>query len=307
MKILLKISLFTALLLGLGGFVYAKIIDEDITSDEKNLVGTWTCQTTEEENDCTILWKINRDKTYETHVLCDENEQWGKGTWAFSQGIFLQKTDGKTFKASISWQNDNAFTLTILDNGVSEYEGIKRFYSRTTKKIPTNTTATAPQNGPSAEGHYSPAGVGCIYCFGSGQMICDVCGGSSQGCSVFSCHYGRANCSHCRGRSVDKSANAYQMAKVPFLKNVVGTWKAYVSNDIFIFHGDSFNYGFFLECKSGDSNLTGTWTIEDGLLKFGFVDYASIWQHYGFNSFNAHVMELHNTKTGKLLRLTKMK
>ena len=250
MKITLKIALFTALLLGLCSFVYASMIKEVITSDEKSLVGTWTCQTTDEENDCTILWKINKDKTYETHVLCDENEQWDKGTWAFSQGIFLQKTNGKTFKASISWQDDNAFTLTILDNGFSEYEGVQRFYTRTTKKIPTNTTADAPQNGPSAEGRYSPAGVGCIYCFGSGQMTCDVCGGRSEGCSLPGCHYGRANCSHCKGRSVDKSANAYQMAKVPFLKNVVGTWKAYVSNDIFTFHGDAFNYGFFLSKKT---------------------------------------------------------
>ncbi|MEO0040970.1 MAG: hypothetical protein RL329_418 [Bacteroidota bacterium] len=307
MKVIFKMAPLLVLILSLGSFMYAKTIKESIIYDEKSLVGTWTCRTTEEPNDCKILWKVNKNKTDEFYFICDENEQWGKGTWVLSQGIILQKTNGKTLKGSISWQHQDAFTLTILDNGYPEYKGIKRFYTRTTQKIPANVTAEAPQKSTSAEGHYSPAGVTCIYCFGTGIMTCDVCGGSYKGCSTLGCLYGRANCSHCRGRAVDQSANAHQNAKVPFLNNVVGTWQAYASNDIFTFHGDPFNYGFFLECKSGDSNLAGTWTIEDGLLKFGFIDYASIWQHYWFNSFNAKVMELQNTKTGKILRLTKIK
>jgi len=54
-----------------------------------------------------------------------------KGTWQYSDGILFERfSNGSSGKASIKWIDDNTVELTIIDNGVPSYIGVKRLYRR---------------------------------------------------------------------------------------------------------------------------------------------------------------------------------
>ena len=54
-----------------------------------------------------------------------------KGTWQYSDGILFERfSSGASGKASIKWIDDNTVELTIIDNGVPSYIGMKRLYRR---------------------------------------------------------------------------------------------------------------------------------------------------------------------------------
>ncbi|MGH9751409.1 MAG: hypothetical protein ACREA2_01375 [Blastocatellia bacterium] len=52
-------------------------------------------------------------------------------SWRFSDGVlFVRYGDGASGKGSIDWIDNNQFVLTIIDNGVPAYTGVKRRYRR---------------------------------------------------------------------------------------------------------------------------------------------------------------------------------
>ena len=54
-----------------------------------------------------------------------------KGTWQYSDGILFERfSTGASGKGSVRWIDDNTVELTIIDNGVPSYIGIKRMYRR---------------------------------------------------------------------------------------------------------------------------------------------------------------------------------
>jgi serine/threonine-protein kinase len=55
------------------------------------------------------------------------------GTWQYSDEILFERfSSGASGKASIRWIDDNTVELTIIDNGVPSYIGLKRKYRRVT-------------------------------------------------------------------------------------------------------------------------------------------------------------------------------
>jgi len=55
------------------------------------------------------------------------------GTWQYSDEILFERfSSGASGKASIKWIDDNTVELTIIDNGVPSYIGVKRKYRRVT-------------------------------------------------------------------------------------------------------------------------------------------------------------------------------
>jgi hypothetical protein len=55
------------------------------------------------------------------------------GTWQYSDEILFERfSSGASGKASIEWIDDNTVELTIIDNGVPSYIGVKRKYRRVT-------------------------------------------------------------------------------------------------------------------------------------------------------------------------------
>jgi type II secretory pathway pseudopilin PulG len=53
------------------------------------------------------------------------------GTWQYSDGILYEKfSNGVSGKGSIEWIDNDTLVITIIDNGVPAYNGLKRRYRR---------------------------------------------------------------------------------------------------------------------------------------------------------------------------------
>lgn len=54
-----------------------------------------------------------------------------KGSWQYSDGILFERfSSGASGKGSIRWIDDNTVEVTIIDNGIPSYIGVKRVYRR---------------------------------------------------------------------------------------------------------------------------------------------------------------------------------
>jgi serine/threonine-protein kinase len=96
------------------------------------LIGTWRTNVVENgqnqeinvtflsDGDAQYLFKDTRGRTATD-----------KGTWQYSDGMLFERfSNGASGKASIRWIDDNTLELTIIDNGVPSYIGVKRLYRR---------------------------------------------------------------------------------------------------------------------------------------------------------------------------------
>jgi hypothetical protein len=96
------------------------------------LIGTWRTNVVENgqnqeinvtflsDGDTQYLFKDTRGRTATD-----------KGTWQYSDGMLFERfSNGASGKASIRWIDDNTLELTIIDNGVPSYIGVKRLYRR---------------------------------------------------------------------------------------------------------------------------------------------------------------------------------
>ena len=53
------------------------------------------------------------------------------GTWQYSDGILFERfSNGSSAKGSIRWIDRDNLEITIIDNGVPAYSGLKRRYRR---------------------------------------------------------------------------------------------------------------------------------------------------------------------------------
>ena len=107
-----------------------------VTSDNKSpswqLVGVWRANVTEQGDKYEITVTFNSDGTYK-HVAKDARGRTaiGNGTWQYSDGILYQIfSNGASGKGPVRWIDNNTFELTIIDNGVPAYSGIKRRFRR---------------------------------------------------------------------------------------------------------------------------------------------------------------------------------
>jgi Caspase domain len=111
-------------------------IDQNVNSTTKlpesfNLVGTW--QTTEIVNGQkeTITWHIKPDGSTTYLFTSAGGTERQDGFWQFSDGILFEKlASGYSGRGSIKWIDNDQFVLTIIDNGVPAYAGVKRVYRR---------------------------------------------------------------------------------------------------------------------------------------------------------------------------------
>jgi hypothetical protein len=102
------------------------------TSQSWKLVGVWRTNVSElgvnEEITYTFLangtsqavFKDAKGRTATDH-----------GTWQYSDGILYEKfSNGVSGKGSIEWIDNDTLVITIIDNGVPAYNGLKRRYRR---------------------------------------------------------------------------------------------------------------------------------------------------------------------------------
>ena len=102
------------------------------TSPSWKLVGVWRTDVSELGVKTEITYTFLADgssKVFFRHG----NGQTGKdhGTWQYSEGILYERfSNGVSGKGTIEWIDDNTFEITIIDNGIPAYNGLKRRYRR---------------------------------------------------------------------------------------------------------------------------------------------------------------------------------
>jgi len=98
------------------------------------LVGAWRTSVVEngQAQEITVTFLPDGDTRY---LFKDARGRTAtdSGTWQYSDGILFERfSSGASGKASIKWIDDNTVELTIIDNGVPSYIGMKRRYRRVT-------------------------------------------------------------------------------------------------------------------------------------------------------------------------------
>jgi serine/threonine-protein kinase len=111
--------------------------DEDHHSPEniptaQHLVGAWRGKVTELGETFDVTFTAYADGTYQ-YAAKNKRGQTAKqyGNWQYTDGMLFQTfANGATGKASVEWIDSDTFEITIVDNGVPAYNGLKRRYHR---------------------------------------------------------------------------------------------------------------------------------------------------------------------------------
>ena len=102
------------------------------TSPSWKLVGVWRTNVSELGVNTEITYTFLADGSSKM-VFKSGKGQTGTdyGTWQYSDGILYEKfSNGVSGKGTIEWIDDKTFEITIIDNGVPAYNGLKRRYRR---------------------------------------------------------------------------------------------------------------------------------------------------------------------------------
>jgi hypothetical protein len=102
------------------------------TSPSSKLVGVWRTNVFElgVTEEITVTFLASGTSQY---VIKDAKGRTGTdhGTWQYSDGILYEKfSNGVSGKGSIEWIDNDTLVITIIDNGVPAYNGVKRRYRR---------------------------------------------------------------------------------------------------------------------------------------------------------------------------------
>jgi serine/threonine-protein kinase len=97
-----------------------------------SVVGSWRTNVTEngQAMEITVTFSSDGDTRYRFKDARGRTAN-DAGTWQYSDGILFERfSNGASGKSSIRWIDDNTVELTIIDNGVPAYAGLKRTYRR---------------------------------------------------------------------------------------------------------------------------------------------------------------------------------
>jgi len=98
---------------------------------DSKLVGTWKAKVVELGIPTEIIWHIKPDGTTGYVFTTPLETTTMEGTWTYSDGtIYETVSGGASASSSIRWVDQDNFILTIKDNGVPAYRGLKRSYRR---------------------------------------------------------------------------------------------------------------------------------------------------------------------------------
>jgi len=99
---------------------------------DKDLVGTWRTHVNEQglRTEITVTFLLDGSTRY---VFKDAQGRTAidHASWRYSDGALYERySNGKSGKDSIRWIDRDDFELTIIDNGLPSYAGVKRRYHR---------------------------------------------------------------------------------------------------------------------------------------------------------------------------------
>jgi hypothetical protein len=98
----------------------------------QQLVGVWRGKISELGETFEVTFTASADGTYQ-YLVKNRRGQTAKqyGNWQYTNGMLYQTfPNGASGKGSIEWIDSDTFELTIIDNGVPAYNGLKRRYRR---------------------------------------------------------------------------------------------------------------------------------------------------------------------------------
>lgn len=111
-------------------------IDKNVNSTTElpesfKLVGTWQTIETVNGRQVTITFHLRPDGSSTYIFTLDGIAERQNGSWQFNNGILFETfSNGASGRGSINWINNDRFVLTIIDNGIPAYTGVKRVYKR---------------------------------------------------------------------------------------------------------------------------------------------------------------------------------
>lgn len=113
-------------------------IAKEITIPDRNfLIGVWLAERFEFGLPTKIVWYLNRDgsESYEYYIegklIRDASVS---GTWYYEDGIIYENfSNGLSGKGLVRFVSPNHFELTIIDNKIAHYRGMKRDYYKQEK------------------------------------------------------------------------------------------------------------------------------------------------------------------------------
>jgi len=103
------------------------------SSPSWKLVGDWRTNVEELGVNTEITYTFLADGSSKMVFRTTGKRQPGTdyGTWQYSEGILYERfSNGVSGKGKIEWIDDDTFEITIVDNGVPAYNGLKRRYHR---------------------------------------------------------------------------------------------------------------------------------------------------------------------------------
>lgn len=102
------------------------------TSASWKLVGVWRTNVSELGENTEITYTFLADGSSKMAFKGAKGPaETDYGTWQYSEGVLYETfSNGASGKATIEWIDDNTFELTIIDNGIPAYNGLKRRYRR---------------------------------------------------------------------------------------------------------------------------------------------------------------------------------
>ena len=129
------LSTFAILQLGLdrrsGASAAPTVPGASPVSESAKLVGTWYADVQEDGIPARIVWELGANGT--SHYLFTSGGSTGEdfGSWQYTDGVVFERfSNGSSGRGAIRWINDREIELTILDNGIPNSAGRKRYYHR---------------------------------------------------------------------------------------------------------------------------------------------------------------------------------
>jgi hypothetical protein len=96
-----------------------------------NLVGTWRANVVEQGVPMEITWHVRPDGTDTYYFRSQLGQTQVDGTWRYSNNVLFEEyRNGGRGRGALRWITDNQFELSIIDNGIPAYSGLKRIYQR---------------------------------------------------------------------------------------------------------------------------------------------------------------------------------
>jgi hypothetical protein len=95
------------------------------------MIGSWQFSGFEFEQQTIAYWQIMPGGLSSFRIVTPNGVLENSGTWQYSDNIIFENySNGSVFRGSVRWISNDHFELTILDNQLPHYVGMKRNYYR---------------------------------------------------------------------------------------------------------------------------------------------------------------------------------